>query len=168
MSPAEPTSIWQMAGSPAACRAVTVLAGLRMPSMSYTTGFGAGWPFGSVAPVPMSLALVRLNGWSISHCHGTFPSGGVQRLPPEAVPGAGVVAAIPTIGSLRVTPPVDPWNTASPREKIPPSDATSQYPPPSGVAAIPTIGWLSLKAPVDPWNAASPREKIPPSEATNQ
>jgi hypothetical protein len=67
-----------MTWSPAACREVTVLAGLRIPSMSYTTGSGAGWPFGSVAPVPMSLVLVRLNGWPISHCHGTFPSGGLQ------------------------------------------------------------------------------------------
>ena len=48
--------------------------------MSYATGLGAGWPFGSVAPVPMSLALAlaMLSGWPISHCYGTFPNGGSQ------------------------------------------------------------------------------------------
>jgi len=33
---------------------------------------------------------------------------------------------------------------ARPKLKIPPSAATSQYPPPSGVAAIPTIGAATL------------------------
>src|SRR5664280_1583212 len=123
----------------------------------------------------MSDALVRSRGWASSHCQGTLPSGGVHQLPPEPPPGApvvavvaAVVAAIPTIGLLSLKAPADPWNTASPRVKTPPSDATSQQPPPSGVAAIPTIGLLSLRAPVDPWNAAPPREKTPPSEATSQ
>ena len=39
---------------------------------------------------------------------------------------------------------------------MPPSEATSQYPPPSGVAAMPTIGLLSAMPPADPKNAASP------------
>ncbi len=52
--------------------------------------------------------------------------------------------------------------------KIPPSEATSQYPPPSGVAAIPTMGWLRCWPPSDPWKAASPKAKTPPSEATSQ
>ena len=43
-------------------------------------------------------------------------------------------AAMPTMGSLSALPPIDPWKTASPKEKIPPSAATSQYPPPSAVA----------------------------------
>ncbi len=35
---------------------------------------------------------------------------------------------IPTIGLLRWIAPVDPKNRASPKLKMPPSDATSQYP----------------------------------------
>jgi hypothetical protein len=38
------------------------------------------------------------------------------------------VAAIPTIGWFSFTAPVDPRNGASPKLKIPPSEATSQYP----------------------------------------
>ncbi len=33
---------------------------------------------------------------------------------------------------------------------MPPSEATSQYPPPSGVAAIPTIGLFNGMAPAEP------------------
>jgi len=36
------------------------------------------------------------------------------------------VADIPTMGALRWMLPVDPWNPASPKEKMPPSEATSQ------------------------------------------
>src|SRR2546422_7846591 len=46
--------------------------------------------------------------------------------------------------------PVEPWNAASPKEKTPPSEATSQYPLPVGVAAIPTIGLLSGVPPMEP------------------
>ncbi len=75
---------------------------------------------------------------------------------------------MPTIGWFNRIPPVDPRNTASPKEKIPPSDATNQYPAPDGVAATPTIGWFNRIPPVEPRKAASPNEKIPPSDATNQ
>ena len=51
---------------------------------------------------------------------------------------------------------------------MPPSEATSQYPSPSGVAAMPTIGLFSGWPPIDPWKAASPKLKMPPSEATSQ
>lgn len=34
--------------------------------------------------------------------------------------------AIPTIGSLRGAPPVEPKKPAEPHEKVPPSNATSQ------------------------------------------
>ncbi len=54
------------------------------------------------------------------------------------------------IGLLRCIEPVLPKNWASPYAKIPPSAATSQYPPPSPVAAIPTTGWLRRIAPVLP------------------
>jgi hypothetical protein len=36
------------------------------------------------------------------------------------------VAAIPLIGLASRIAPVEPWNRASPKEKMPPSDATSQ------------------------------------------
>ena len=36
------------------------------------------------------------------------------------------VASMPTIGWFRCTLPVEPWNAASPNEKIPPSRATNQ------------------------------------------
>jgi hypothetical protein len=61
-----------------------------------------------------------------------------------------------TIGSLRGLPPIEPWKPAFPKAKIPPSDATIQYPRLSGVAAMPTIGWFSLMAPVEPKNPALP------------
>ena len=75
---------------------------------------------------------------------------------------------MPTMGLLSAMLPVDPQNLASPKEKMPPSEATSQYPPPSGVAAMPTTGLLSAMPPVDPQNCAPPKEKMPPSEATSQ
>jgi hypothetical protein len=62
------------------------------------------------------------------------------------------VAAIPTMGLFRWIDPVEPRKTASPKAKMPPSDATSQYPKPVGVRAIPTIGWLRRVDPVDPAN----------------
>ena len=34
--------------------------------------------------------------------------------------------AMPTIGLTSFTAPVEPWNPADPKEKIPPSEATSQ------------------------------------------
>ncbi len=49
-----------------------------------------------------------------------------------------------------------PKKCASPYEKIPPSEATSQYPPPSGVDAIPTTGLFSTMLPVLPKKVASP------------
>jgi hypothetical protein len=64
--------------------------------------------------------------------------------------------------------PVDPKKAASPKLKIPPSDATNQYPPPSGVAAIPTTGWAKWRDPVEPSKGAPPKLKIPPSEPTVQ
>jgi hypothetical protein len=33
---------------------------------------------------------------------------------------------MPTTGAFSGTPPIDPWNPASPKEKMPPSAATSQ------------------------------------------
>ena len=75
---------------------------------------------------------------------------------------------MPTMGLLRATEPVEPKNCASPNEKMPPSEATSQYPLPSGVEAMPTIGLLRVMPPVEPKNCASPKEKMPPSEATSQ
>src|ERR1700737_4076869 len=39
---------------------------------------------------------------------------------------------------------------------MPPSDATSRYPPPLGVGAMPTIGFFGRLAPRDPRNPAPP------------
>ncbi len=62
---------------------------------------------------------------------------------------------------------MEPRNGAWPNEKIPPSDATSQYPLPSGAAAIPTTGWSGADA-REPWNGAPPRAKTPPPEDASQ
>ena len=51
---------------------------------------------------------------------------------------------------------------------MPPSEATSQYPPPSGVTAMPTMGLFRRMLPVLPWNCASPKLNTPPSLATSQ
>ena len=66
-----------------------------------------------------------------------------------------------TTGWLMRCPPIDPKNCAAPKAKMPPSDATSQYPPPWGMAAIPTIGAARAVAPMDPKNCASPKAKMP-------
>ena len=55
-----------------------------------------------------------------------------------------------TMGWLRRRLPVEPKNWASPKEKIPPSEPTSQYPPPSGVDAMPTTALLRWSDPADP------------------
>ncbi len=57
---------------------------------------------------------------------------------------------MPTMGRLRTMAPVEPKNWASPKVKMPPSEATSQYPRPSGVGAMPTMGRLRWMAPVEP------------------
>ena len=61
----------------------------------------------------------------------------------------GAVGAI-SMMSLAPDPPTLPMYGASPKVKIPPSEATSQYPRPSGVEAIPTIGLLRRTLPVEP------------------
>src|SRR5437868_5041809 len=80
-----------------------------------------------------------------------------------------VARAYPRPPATAVVPlrPV-PLNGASPKVKIPPSAAASQYPWPVGEAAMPTIGWWSAMAPVEPKNDASPKLKMPPSVATIQ
>ena len=41
-------------------------------------------------------------------------------------PSPSGVVAMPTIGSLSGMPPIEPQKVASPKEKMPPSEATSQ------------------------------------------
>ena len=77
-----------------------------------------------------------------------------------------MVGAIP-MTSLIPRPPRLP-SKGTLKVKIPPSEATSQWPCPSGVAAMPTMGAFRCKPPAEPKNAASPKVKIPPSEATSQ
>ena len=54
----------------------------------------------------------------------------------EPVAVAGRIAAMPTMGWLRAMAPVEPWNPASPKEKMPPSDATNWYPLPDGAQGL--------------------------------
>ncbi len=63
---------------------------------------------------------------------------------------------MPSTGALRRSAPVDPKKRASPKLKIPPSPATSQYPLPDGVAAMPTIGAFSGRPCIDPKKCAFP------------
>src|SRR5271165_5217513 len=70
--------------------------------MSYTTGLGAAAPPYVVTPVPMSLALPRSSGWSISHCQGTLPSGGIHR-PAEAMAGAGASVGVGVVVGVGAT-----------------------------------------------------------------
>ena len=50
---------------------------------------------------------------------------------------------------------------------MPPSAATSQYPPPSGVAAMPTMGELSWPL-SDPWSWAEPKAATVPFASASQ
>ena len=67
----------------------------------------------------------------------------------------------------RQAPPVAiPWNPASPKVKMPPSEATSQYPPAVRRGGHPTTGWFSgCRSAVE---GGVPKAKMPPSEATSQ
>ena len=51
---------------------------------------------------------------------------------------------------------MEPKNRASPKVKMPPSEATSQYPLVLGVTAMPTTGSLRCMPPVLPQKLASP------------
>ena len=51
---------------------------------------------------------------------------------------------------------MEPKKPASPKLKTPPSEAMSQYPPPSVVAAMPTMGLTRGRPPMEPWKLASP------------
>lgn len=64
---------------------------------------------------------------------------------------------MPTTGRLSLRAPVEPRNTASPKAKIPPSAATSQYPLLEGVDAMPTTGELRAA----PAPAPAPSEPAP-------
>jgi hypothetical protein len=57
---------------------------------------------------------------------------------------------MPTIGLLSGMFPAEPKNPMVPKVKMPPLEATSQYPPASAVTAMPTIGWLRCMLPIEP------------------
>src|SRR5205823_5099306 len=103
-------------------------------------------------------------------CQCASPGGACRAGLPRNVPFLTRRVAQKTATARRppLNPPVAPAKTASPKPKIPPSEATSQYPCPLGVGAMPTMGWFRWMPPVEPWNTASPKLKIPPSEATSQ
>src|SRR5437867_3307279 len=95
-------------------------------------------------------------------CDGEGPGAGGDA-GEEAAPST---AAPATIGWFRWMPPADPRKRASPNEKMPPSDATSQPPLPVDVLAMPTIGWVRRSTlPSEP---ASPKAKVLPSRLTSQ
>ena len=75
---------------------------------------------------------------------------------------------MPTIGLFRCWPPMEPKKPASPKLKMPPSDATSQYPLVLGVTPMPTTGWLRRMLPVLPQKLASPKSNTPPSLAAKR
>jgi hypothetical protein len=57
---------------------------------------------------------------------------------------------------------------ASPKEKIPPSEPRSQYPPPVGVAAIPVMAAESTWPAIEPFDTASPKFRTRPSAVAVQ
>ncbi len=72
------------------------------------------------------------------------------------------------MGWFRWMLPVEPKKPASPKEKIPPSEATSQYPPSSWVGVMPTIGLASGTFANEPKACASPKFHTPPELLANQ
>lgn len=102
------------------------------------------------------------------------PRNGASKLntPPSApsiqYPPVAGSPAMPTTGLLSGVPPIDPWNTASPKANMPPSDPAFQYPPPSGVGVSATTGRLNRVSPLEPWKVASPKVNTPPSAVTSQ
>ena len=59
-----------------------------------------------------------------SQLHRLFLSSPSRMARPR--PSEAVQPPMPTIGRLRGTPPIEPWKAASPKLKMPPSEATSQ------------------------------------------
>ena len=57
---------------------------------------------------------------------------------------------------MRTMSPVDPWKTAFPKAKMPPSLPTIQYPAPLGAATDPTSDPLSLVVLMSPKAFADP------------
>ena len=67
-------------------------------------------------------------------------------------------------GAFMDLPPIEPSNGALPNENTPPSEATSQYPLPSGVAAIPSTGALRAFVVSPPNGTASAHPMTAPFE----
>ena len=63
--------------------------------------------------------------------------------------------------------PIEPWYWASPKLNIPPSDATSQYPPPRP-RRHPDDWLVEPDTTRRPGELGVPKLKIPPSDATSQ
>src|SRR5436190_30612 len=71
---------------------------------------------------------------------------------------------MPTIGWASLMLPVEPLKCASPKAKIPPSVATSQYPLPVGVVVMPTIGLASLMLPIERSKGRALELRVPEGE----
>src|SRR5436305_1940370 len=74
---------------------------------------------------------------------------------------------MPRTGRFRRWPPIEPRKGAS-KAKIPPSEATSQYPAPSPSGTRERTGALSRFPPIDPAKRASPKEYTAPSDPSSQ
>src|SRR5579862_3138713 len=87
--------------------------------------------------VPTAGAWIRLKRVQVTvkNCPGSVAHW--KDVPPEG--GEGTAAA-DTAAEGSGFAPLEPWNVASPKLKIPPSPATSQYPFPLGVARMLMIG----------------------------
>src|SRR5579885_2917916 len=72
-------------------------------------------------------------------------------------------AATETIGWAGGWSPREPRNGEEEKSKIPPAQATSQYPDPPAAGTRSSTGAFSFVAPMDPSKPASPKAKIPPS-----
>ena len=124
---------------------------------------------------------VAVAGW----CGGDADDGSVEAHPAGGSEEAGVaegedaavgggepvavavgLAAMPTIGWLRRMPPVDPRKRASPKLKMPPSVATSQYPLPDGVAAMSTTARFNTMRAADPCGAVAALAAVDPKHNT--
>ena len=77
------------------------------------------------------------------------------------------VAAMSTTAALSALPPIEPRNGASPKLKMPPSDATSQYDLPRGRRHA-DDGRVERLATHGTEETGVAELKMPPSEATSQ
>src|SRR5260370_701550 len=97
-----------------------------------TTGNTANW----LTPEPAHAAAPHAN----IPASPPQPTERPRPPPPTKPPLREDAAPTPTAAFLKGPHPAEPANAASPKANIPPSEAATQYPRPSGVRAMPTTG----------------------------